>query len=111
MAQTLHVAQPLYSRRADSGASGHCRFAGCFDSLSAAASGGGHDLDNPICCTRGQVYLATKLGMVELKIDRRRLSPTAPHQLIVTMVFFAGLITTISFLYMRNQLRPITRFV
>ena len=56
-----------------------------------------------------RLYLATNLGTLQLNFDRRRLSPTAPHQLIVTMVFFAGLITTISFLYMRNQLRPITR--
>ncbi len=56
-----------------------------------------------------RLYLSTHLGTLELKFDRRRLSPTAPHQLIVTMVFFAALITTISFLYMRNQLRPITR--
>ena len=56
-----------------------------------------------------RLYLATDLGTLELNFDRRRLSPTAPHQLIVTMVFFAGLMTTISFLYMHNQLRPITR--
>ncbi len=56
-----------------------------------------------------ELYLQTHLGVLELTFDRRRLSPTAPHQLIVTMVFFAGLMTTISFLYMRNQLRPITR--
>ncbi|SDW36809.1 two-component system, OmpR family, osmolarity sensor histidine kinase EnvZ [Ruegeria halocynthiae] len=56
-----------------------------------------------------RLYLGTNLGTLELSFDRRRLSPTAPHQLIVTMVFFAALITTISFLYMRNQLRPITR--
>ncbi|MEM9125910.1 MAG: ATP-binding protein [Pseudomonadota bacterium] len=56
-----------------------------------------------------RLYLATHLGTMELTFDRRRLSPAAPHQLIVTMVFFAVLMTTISFLYMRNQLRPITR--
>ncbi|MEX0366052.1 MAG: ATP-binding protein [Ruegeria sp.] len=55
------------------------------------------------------VYLETRLGLLELSFDRRRLSPAAPHQLIVTMVFFAVLMTTISFLYMRNQLRPITK--
>ncbi|EEE39159.1 sensor histidine kinase [Rhodobacteraceae bacterium KLH11] len=56
-----------------------------------------------------QLYLQTDLGILELTFDRRRLSPSAPHQLIVTMVFFAALITSISFFYMRNQLRPITR--
>ncbi len=56
-----------------------------------------------------RLYLSTHLGILQLTFDRRRLSPAAPHQLIVTMVFFAILMTSISFLYMRNQLRPITR--
>lgn len=56
-----------------------------------------------------RLYMATHLGILELVFDRRRLSPTAPHQLIVTMVFFAIVMTSISFFYMRNQLRPITR--
>ncbi|MFC3614983.1 ATP-binding protein [Lutimaribacter marinistellae] len=55
------------------------------------------------------IYVTTGLGPVELLFDRRRLSPAAPHQLIVTMLFFAVLMTWISFLYMRNQLRPIMR--
>ena len=54
-------------------------------------------------------YLDTPLGPVELIFDRRRLTPAAPHQLLVTMLFFGILMTAISFLYMRNQLRPITR--
>ena len=41
--------------------------------------------------------------------DRRRMSPAAPHQLIVTMVVFGLLMTVIAFLYMRNQLRPVKR--
>lgn len=56
-----------------------------------------------------RLYLPTHLGTLQLTFDRRRLSPAAPHQLIVTMVFFAIIMTSISFLYMRNQLRPITR--
>ncbi len=56
-----------------------------------------------------RLYLDTHLGTLELVFDRRRLAPTAPHQLIVTMLFFAIVMTSISFLYMRNQLRPITR--
>ncbi|WP_420586987.1 ATP-binding protein [Ruegeria sp.] len=56
-----------------------------------------------------RLYLRTDLGLLQLTFDRRRLSPVAPHQLIVTMVFFAIVMTSISFLYMRNQLRPITR--
>ncbi|MDP5216407.1 ATP-binding protein [Ruegeria sp. 2205SS24-7] len=55
------------------------------------------------------VYLDSDLGPIELTINRRRLTPTAPHQLIVTMVFCGFLMTAIASLYMRNQLRPITR--
>lgn len=55
------------------------------------------------------LFLETHLGVFELSLDRRRLSTVAPHQLIVTMLFFAVIMTSISFLYMRNQLRPITR--
>nr|WP_321252750.1 ATP-binding protein [uncultured Ruegeria sp.] len=68
--------------------------------LTAVALPSGHE---------ARLYLDTDLGLLQLTFDRRRLSPTTPHQLIVTMVFFAIVMTTISFLYMRNQLRPITR--
>ena len=56
-----------------------------------------------------QVYADTSLGPVEVGFSRRRVTTAAPHQLIVTMVFFGLLMTVIAFLYMRNQLRPITR--
>jgi len=46
---------------------------------------------------------------LELTFARRRVSASNPHQLIVNMVFFGGIFTIIAFLYLRNQLRPITR--
>lgn len=55
------------------------------------------------------VYLDSPLGPIEVTFSRRRVTAAAPHQLIVTMVFFGALMTVIAFLYMRNQLRPITR--
>ena len=55
------------------------------------------------------LYLDTPAGILELGVDRRRLTAAAPHQLIVTMVFFGFLMTVISFVYMRNQLRPIKK--
>jgi len=55
------------------------------------------------------LYFETRAGLLELKLDRRRLTAAAPHQLIVTMVFFGFLMTVISFVYMRNQLRPIKK--
>lgn len=49
----------------------------------------------------GQLYRA--------HVDRRRVSATNPHQLFVNMLFFGVLMTLIAFIYLRNQLRPITR--
>lgn len=46
---------------------------------------------------------------VQLSFDRRRVSASNPHQLLVNMAVSGVLITIISFLYLRNQLRPITR--
>lgn len=50
---------------------------------------------------RGQYY------SVEMRRDRA--TAANPHQLLVNMVFFGILMTLISLLYLRNQLRPITR--
>jgi two-component system osmolarity sensor histidine kinase EnvZ len=47
--------------------------------------------------------------MVLIEFDRSRASASNPHQLLVNMVVFGGLMTLIAFLYLRNQLRPITR--
>lgn len=54
-------------------------------------------------------YFESPLGPVEVGFGRRRVTAAAPHQLLVTMVFFGVLMTVIAFLYMRNQLRPIAR--
>ncbi|AZV78055.1 HAMP domain-containing protein [Parasedimentitalea marina] len=54
-----------------------------------------------------KLIFANKLGPVEVSFNRRRVTAAAPHQLIVTMLFFGVFMTTISILYMRNQLRPI----
>ena len=56
-----------------------------------------------------QLYLETPPGILEVTLDRRRVSPSNPHQLFVNMVFFGALMTLIAFIYLRNQLRPITR--
>ncbi|MEY8799741.1 ATP-binding protein [Leisingera sp. XS_AS12] len=58
---------------------------------------------------RVRVYFDTVHGPAELVLDRRRLTAAAPHQLIVTMLLFGLVMMLISFLYMRNQLRPIKR--
>ncbi|MEL6449970.1 MAG: ATP-binding protein [Pseudomonadota bacterium] len=58
---------------------------------------------------RVRLIATTVHGPIELVFDRRRVSAAAPHQLLVNMVFFSIIITTIAFIYMRNQLRPVKR--
>ena len=44
-----------------------------------------------------------------IEFTRERASASNPHQLLVNMVVFGALLTVIAYLYLRNQLRPITR--
>ena len=55
------------------------------------------------------IYAETSLGPMRIGFERWRVSASNPHQLLVTMVFFGALMTVISYIYLRNQLRPITR--
>ncbi|WP_417725033.1 ATP-binding protein [Salipiger sp.] len=55
------------------------------------------------------LYVRGEDALAEVAFSRRRVSASNPHQLLVNMVFFGALMTLISFLYLRNQLRPITR--
>lgn len=59
----------------------------------------------------GQVRLVmrTRHGPLELLFDRRRVSATNPHQLIVLMLATGLLMTLIAYIFLRNQLRPIRR--
>ena len=54
-------------------------------------------------------YAESAVGPVRLDFRRVRLSASNPHQLLVNMLFFGVLMTVIAFIYLRNQLRPITR--
>lgn len=56
-----------------------------------------------------QLFVDTVHGPLEIGFHRSLVTVSTPHQLLVTMVAFALLMTVISFVYMRNQLRPITR--
>ena len=47
--------------------------------------------------------------ILELRFSRYRISAANPHQLLVLMTLTGILMTTIAFLFMRNQLRPIRR--
>lgn len=55
------------------------------------------------------LFVQTNKGLVRLEMRRSRLSASKPHQLYVNMIFFGVLTTVIAFVYLRNQLRPITR--
>ncbi|MBZ0123447.1 MAG: HAMP domain-containing protein, partial [Roseovarius sp.] len=56
-----------------------------------------------------RLYFDTASGPLAMSLDRRLVSASNPHQLLVNMVFFAVIMTVIAYLYLRNQLRPITR--
>lgn len=51
----------------------------------------------------------TGAGPVQAQLSRRRMSASNPHQLLVLMIFTSLLMTLIAFLFLRNQLKPITR--
>ncbi|WP_306151015.1 ATP-binding protein [Roseovarius sp. MMSF_3281] len=55
------------------------------------------------------LYFDRPEGALRLSFDRRRVSASNPHQLLVNMVVFGGLMTVVAYFYLRNQLRPITR--
>ncbi|MFP4045021.1 MAG: ATP-binding protein [Rhodosalinus sp.] len=55
------------------------------------------------------LYADSTAGPVAFDFDRQRVSASNPHQLLVNMVFFGIILTVIAFVYLRNQLRPITR--
>jgi two-component system osmolarity sensor histidine kinase EnvZ len=55
------------------------------------------------------IYITTPQENLRLTIERRRFSASNPHQLLVLMVFAGAVMSLISFVFMRNQLTPITR--
>jgi two-component system osmolarity sensor histidine kinase EnvZ len=58
---------------------------------------------------RVAIWLASDKGPVAMTISRSRLSATNPHQLLVVMVLASVLLTLIAYVFLRNQLTPITR--
>ncbi|MDM7930898.1 ATP-binding protein [Tabrizicola sp.] len=57
------------------------------------------------------VYLLfdSRYGAVQAQLSRRRMSASNPHQLLVLMIFTSILMTIIAYIFLRNQLRPITK--
>ncbi len=55
------------------------------------------------------VWIETDHGILSAMFDRRRVSASNPHQLLVLMVFVGLFLALISIVFLRNQLRPIRR--
>ena len=56
-----------------------------------------------------EVKIQTSRGVLHAKVPRSRVSATNPHQLLVWMLLTAIILTVISALFLRNQVRPIRR--
>ncbi len=56
-----------------------------------------------------RLWVDTSRGPVAITVDRKRVSASNPHQLLVLMIFTSVLMTVIAYIFLRNQLRPIKR--
>jgi len=64
------------------------------------------DLDDP---RQVRLVLDTEKGALQLAFSRSRVSVSNPHQLIVLMLVTGLFMTFVAYVFLRNQLRPITR--
>ena len=55
------------------------------------------------------ILIAVGDAFYVMSFPRSRVSASNPHQLFVNMIVFGLIFTLIAFIYLRNQLRPITR--
>jgi two-component system osmolarity sensor histidine kinase EnvZ len=55
------------------------------------------------------LWLTTRFGPMSVVMNRSRFTVSNPHQLLVLMVFASAFMTAVAFLFLRNQLVPITR--
>lgn len=58
---------------------------------------------------RVEMLLESAWGPMWLIVDRGRVSASNPHQLLVLMLLTSVLMTFIAYVFLRNQLRPITK--
>jgi two-component system osmolarity sensor histidine kinase EnvZ len=58
---------------------------------------------------RVELWFETHHGPMMVTFGRLRVSASNPHQLLVWMVVLGAFMTVISYIYLRNQLRPIKR--
>jgi len=57
--------------------------------------------------SRVELSAPTRWGTINLSFDRRRVTATNPHQLLVVMLATGILMTVIATVFLRNQVRPI----
>ncbi len=55
------------------------------------------------------LWMPTDWGDMSVTFNRRLVTPSNPHQLIVLTLVFGALLTFVSYIFLRNQLRPIRR--
>jgi len=55
------------------------------------------------------LWLSTRHGPMLVKVSRSRVTPSNPHQLLVITAVASLLMTAVAFVFLRNQLSPITR--
>lgn len=55
------------------------------------------------------LWLTTRHGPMLVKVPRPRVTPSNPHQLLVITAFASLVMTAVAFVFLRNQLSPITR--
>lgn len=55
------------------------------------------------------LWLPSSRGDIAVSFNRRLVSVSNPHQLIVLTLVFGALLTLVAYLFLRNQLRPIRR--
>ncbi len=58
---------------------------------------------------RVTIWVDSPAGPLRLNMDRERVSASNPHQLVLITLFVGGLMSLVSYVFLRNQLRPIKR--
>ena len=58
---------------------------------------------------RVQLWIRTGERAVEIEFDRSRVSASNPHQLLAVMILASVLMTAVAYVFLRNQVTPITR--
>ncbi|MBL9057050.1 MAG: two-component sensor histidine kinase [Rhodobacteraceae bacterium] len=56
-----------------------------------------------------RAWFRTPWGDMRIEVDRRRVSASNPHQLLVLMVLASVVMTAVAFVFLRNQMTPIAR--